>query len=130
MPTSSRSDIQIIERCWIQFDEYKKKLKYREWELLNEHKETDTNNGGERSNNISNPTERKAIVLAEDKLYQKLKDIVKTIEEIYSQLDSDLKIIVDMRYWDTEKNCYAWEDIADRLYISRNKVLRKQCINR
>ena len=126
MPTLSRSDIQIIERYWMQFDDYKKKLKYREWELLNEHKETDTNMGGGRSNNISNPTERKAILLAEDKLYQKLKDIVKTVEEIYSQLDHDLKTIVDMRYWDMEKNCYEWEDIADRLYMSRSKVLRKR----
>ncbi|MET4563525.1 hypothetical protein ABIA69_004745 [Lysinibacillus parviboronicapiens] len=50
MPTLSRSDIQIIERYWIQFDEYKKKLKYREWELLNEH-----NIDGGRLNNISNP---------------------------------------------------------------------------
>ena len=126
MPTLSRSEIQIIERYWIQFDEYKKKLKYREWELLNEHEETDTNIGGSRSSNISNPTERKAIILSEDKLYQKLKDIVKTIEEIYCQLDQDLKTIVDMRYWDREKNCYEWEDIADRLYMSRNKVLRKR----
>ncbi len=31
-----------------------------------------------------------------------------------------------MRYWDTEKNCYEWEDIADRLYMSCNKVLRKR----
>lgn len=126
MPTLSRSDIQIIERYWMEFDDYKKKLKYREWELLNEHIETDTNIGGGRSNKISNPTERKAIILAEDKLYQKLKDIVKTIEEVYSQLDDDLKTIVDMRYWDTEKNCYEWEEIADRLYMSRNKVLRKR----
>ncbi|MDM5232517.1 hypothetical protein [Lysinibacillus pakistanensis] len=54
------------------------------------------------SNNISN----KAVILAEDKLYQKRKDIVKTIEEIYSQLDHDLKTIMDMRYWDNERNCY------------------------
>lgn len=47
-----------------------------------------------------------AVILAEDKLYQKRKDIVKTIEEIYSQLDHDLKTIMDMRHWDNERNCY------------------------
>ncbi|MFJ8515255.1 hypothetical protein [Lysinibacillus xylanilyticus] len=25
-----------------------------------------------------------------------------------------------------EKNCYEWEDIADRFYMSSNKVLRKR----
>jgi len=63
------------------------------------------------SNNISN----KAVILSEDKLYQKRKDIVKTIEEIYSQLDQDLKTIVDMRYGDAERNCFEWENIIDRL---------------
>jgi len=29
-----------------------------------------------------------------------------------------------MRYWDEENNCYEWEEIADRLNMSRSKVLR------
>jgi len=63
------------------------------------------------SNNISN----KVVIFAEDKLYQKRKDFVETIEEIYSSLDQDLKTIVDMRYGDAERNCFEWENIIDRL---------------
>lgn len=37
MPTLSRSDIQTIERYWIELEQYRKKLKYREWELLHPH---------------------------------------------------------------------------------------------
>ena len=63
------------------------------------------------SNNISN----QVVIFAEDKLYQKRKDIVETIEEIYASLDQDLKTIVDMRYGDAERNCFEWENIIDRL---------------
>ena len=63
------------------------------------------------SNNISN----KVVIFAEDKLYQKRKDIVETIEEIYASLDQDLKTIVDIRYGDAERNCFEWENIIDRL---------------
>ncbi|MGG2107829.1 hypothetical protein [Lysinibacillus pakistanensis] len=52
------------------------------------------------SNNISN----QVVIFAEDKLYQKRKDIVETIEEIYASLDQDLKTIVDMRYGDAGMN--------------------------
>ncbi len=126
MSKLSRHDIQKLEDYWINLHEYKKQLKFREWELLNAHKESDCNIGGGRSGNISDTTALKGIVLAEDMLYQNLQRIVRTIEEMYLQLDHDLKTIVDMRYWDQENNCYEWEDIADRLYMSRNKVLRKR----
>lgn len=123
----SRLDIQKIEQYWINHQDNKRKLKYREWEILNPFEESDMNTGGGRSNKISMPTENKAILLASDKLYQNLKYIVNTIESMYSELDHDFKTIVDMRYWDTD-GCYEWEDIADRLYISRHKVLRKRNI--
>ena len=121
----SRLDIQKLEDYWINFSQYKTQLKFREWELLNQYVETDTNQGGGKGNGISNPTERKALVLAEDMLYQNLKRIVGAIDNIYSSLEGDKKTIVDMRYWDAA-GCYEWEDIAEELDISRNKVLRKR----
>ncbi|MEY9980379.1 hypothetical protein [Lysinibacillus sp. RC79] len=124
MPTLSRSEIQNIEKYWIEYEQYKKKLQYREWELLHPH-----NQGGEmvggRSKTISDTTAKKAMVLANDAYYQNLKRIIKTVEDLYSELDEDVRTIVDMRYWDKD-GCYEWEDIADKLYMSRNKVLRKR----
>lgn len=49
------------------------------------------------------------------------------MEDLYSELDEDMRTIIDMRYWDKE-GCYEWEDISDKLYISRHKVLRKRNI--
>lgn len=102
MSSLSRSDIQKIERYWIE-------------------------NGRRSKYAISDKTAKKAMLLANDDYYQNLKCIIKTVEDLYNELDDDMRTIEDMRYWDTD-GCYEWEDIADKLYISRNKVLRKRNI--
>lgn len=126
MTSLSRSEVQTIEKYWIDYEVYKKKLKFREWELLHPQNEQGEMVGG-RSNTISDTTAKKATVLANDAYYQNLKRIIKTVEDLYRDLDEDMRTIVDMCYWDKD-GCYEWEDIADRLYISRHKVLRKRNI--
>lgn len=126
MPTLSRSEIQTIEKYWIEYEQYKKKLKYREWELLHPFNEGGELVGG-RSNTISDTTAKKAMKLTNDAFYQNLKRIILTVEDLYKELDEDMRIIVDMRYWDKD-GCYEWEEIADKLYMSRHKVLRKRNI--
>lgn len=116
---------KTIEEFWIYHNENKRLLHFRELELMNPCHEADGNIGGGKANHISNPTERKAIVLSEDERYQHLKKTIDAIEGLYKELDDDLKTIVHMRYWDKE-GCYEWEDVADKLYMSRNKVLRKR----
>ena len=116
---------KAIEEYWSNLEELKKNLLYREWELLNAHNETDSNIGGGKSNRISDTTGNKAIILAEDKYYQHLKNIITTLEQFYQELDSDQKTIVDMRYFD-KKECYEWQNIADKLYMSTYRVLRKR----
>lgn len=125
MTKLSRSEIQTIEKYWTDYEDYKKQLKYREWELLNPHNE-EALNFNAKSSKISNPTHNKAIILMNDVYYQNLNRIVKTVEDIYKELDDDLKTIVDMRYWDNENNCYEWQHIADELYMSVQRVLRKR----
>ena len=122
----SRNDIKKIEDYWVEIDEYRKKLQYREWELLHKHRETDENIGGGKSNRTSDTTFVKATALVEDKKYNNLKSIVDGIDRLYRDLDKDSKTIVDMRYWDKENNFFEWEEIADQLFMSRNKVLRKR----
>lgn len=50
----------------------------------------------------------------------KLGDIVETT---YGE---QLKQIVDLRYWGDRNECYEWEEIVDKRYYSRSKVLRKR----
>ena len=83
----------------------------------------DENVGGGKSSGISDTTARKAMLLAEDELYQNLKRIVDGIDRLYETLDDDEKIIVDMRYR-TKRGHNEWEDIAHELGYSRRKVLK------
>jgi len=115
---------KTIEEFWMNIDDYRKQLKFREWELL-ENKNDDTNVGGGKSNQTSDTTAKKAIILAEDTRYQHLKNVVQTIEQLYEELDQDQKTIVRMRYWD-KTECYEWQHIADELYMSVQRVLRKR----
>lgn len=116
---------KTIEEYWSNLDSLKQQLRYREWELLNAHKETDENIGGGKANRISDTTGNKAIILAEDKNYQHLKNIIVTLEQLYKELDHDQKTIVNMRYFD-KKECYEWSHVADKLYMSVQRVLRKR----
>lgn len=125
MEKMTRLDIQKIESYWINHAENKKRLKYREWELMHSCNNDDLNSSL-KGNCISNPTEKKVFTLVEDELYQNLNKIVQSIEHLYECFDDDLKTIINMRYWDKENNCYEWEDIADKLYMSRSKLLRKR----
>lgn len=118
-------EVKKLEDYWKNIEEYKKKMRFREWELLHPHVEEDINMGGGKSNKTSDSTANKAMILAEDEEYQKYKKIVTTIEQLYEELDNDQKTIVQMRYWD-KYGCYEWEDIAAKLFMSRSKVLRRR----
>ncbi|WP_427108274.1 hypothetical protein [Lysinibacillus xylanilyticus] len=116
---------KTIEEYWSDLDGLKKQSRYREWELLNAYQETDTNIGGGKSNRISDTTGNKAIILVEDKNYQHLKNIITTLEQLYKELDHDQKTIVDIRYFDKHE-AYEWSHVADKLYMSVQRVLRKR----
>lgn len=94
-------EIEVIENYWIDIEEIKKRVKHREYEVLQ---------SGE------NP--------AENAFIERHTTIINGIEQLYSELDEDLKTIVDMRYWNPSGISEDWLNIADRLFISRNKVLK------
>lgn len=100
MERFSKYDIEKIEEYWINHKEHKEQMKYLEHE-------------------ISQGKEEK------QKLYQRLKVISEAIDELYSTFDEDLKTIVDMRYW-YKYHAADFEEIADILFMSRSKVLRKR----
>ena len=120
----SQAQCKTIEEYWTNIDDYRKQLKFREWELT-ENRTVDENMGGGKANRISDPTAAKAATLIQDDRYQNYSKIIRAIEQTYETVDEDLRTIVNMRYWD-KNDVYEWEDIADKLYISRSKVLRKR----
>lgn len=121
----SLAQSKTIEEYWININDYRKQLKFREWELLEPYRDQDANVGGGKANTISDTTANRAMILLQDERYQNDSKIVRAIEQTYASADKDLQAIVKMRYWDKE-GTYEWEDIAEELYISRSKVLRKR----
>lgn len=122
----NKHDIQKLEEYWVNYKDIKKMVQFREWELLNPSVEEEENVGSSRGLSISKPTESKALTLAQDRYYQNLTHIIKVVEQLYSEVDEDTQKIIDMRYWDDNNDCFEWEEIADKLFISRSKVLRKR----
>jgi RinA family phage transcriptional activator len=98
-------------------------MRYREYELLHPYKEHDHNMGGGKANRISDQTGDRAMILADDRTYNNLKNIILTIEGLYPTLTEDQQTIVKMRYWDKD-GCYEWGHIADALFMSVQRVLR------
>lgn len=96
-------EIEVIENYWIDIEEIKKRVKHREYEVLQ---------SGE------NP--------AENAFIERHTTIINGIEQLYSELDEDLKTIVDMRYWNPSGISEDWLIISDRLYMSKSQVLKKR----
>ena len=117
----SRYDIQKLEDYWYNIDQYKTRMKVRKLELLNPFLDDGEKVGG-KSSDISDITANKAIILAEDELYQNLKRVVNGIEKLSENLTEDEKVIVDMRYR-SPRGLNEWEDIVYELGYSRRKVL-------
>ncbi|WP_185903598.1 hypothetical protein [Lysinibacillus sphaericus] len=102
MQRLEKYEVEVLENYWTNFEENKKRMYHRESEL---------------SQSDANP--------AEDAFIQRYTTITNAIEQIYSELDEDLKTIVEMRYWNPSGVIEDWLIIADRLYMSRSKVLKK-----
>lgn len=96
--TLSKLDTQILEKYWIYHEENKKQLSILK----------------------SLPITKKEALKERN-----LKEITKAIDTIYEDLDEDYRTIVQMRYWDKGEG-YEWLEIADQLYMSTQKVLRKR----
>lgn len=125
MRALNRNDIQKLEEYWINHKENLRLLKFREWELTSK-KDDDENVGSGKNSvrNVSSSVEQSVIRLSNDKLYQNLLTITQAIDKLYDTADEDISVIIKMRYFDEGRNCYEWEEIADKLNMSRAKVLR------
>lgn len=114
---------KTIEGYWMNIKQLRNDLKYREWELT-ENKSTDENIGGGKSNRISDTTARKAMILAEDKKYQNLKERVQAIDSVYSSLDTEMREFVEIRYFSDDAAYLDWEDVAVEIGITKSKAFK------
>lgn len=92
----NRIDIQKLESYWICYQDYKKEL------------------------SKASKDEMKSVY------YKNLQTLVKAIEQLYEMFDEELRTIINMRYWDKSTACHEWINVADELYMSVQRVLRKR----
>lgn len=111
---------KTIEEYWYNINEYKRQLRFREFELLNPYNEFEMVGG--RSGKITDTTGSRAMLLVEDKKYQHIQSIIKAVESVYKQSDDNMKKLIHMRYWFDEIQD-EWDDIAANLYVSRRTAL-------
>lgn len=100
MTELSNLDVQKLEEYWMKYGKYKNQLQFA------------------KENNL--PVEK------EEQHYRTLQNIVSAIEKVYNQSNEDARTLINMRYWDKDNTFYDWEEIADKLFISRSKTLRKR----
>src|SRR6185312_16510064 len=93
----TKYDLQKLEEYWINHANNKRLLQFREWELT---AKVNDDESGVHGSGISKPTEVLAQKLLLDRKYQNLKLIIDVVEKLYKEADSDIRTIVDMRYWD------------------------------
>lgn len=79
--------------------------------------------GRGRSNLVSDPTGNTAILMVSHRRIEQMERIVRAIEQIYKELTTEKKRLVQMRYW-TRPQSRTWEGIAQELYISERQARR------
>lgn len=114
---------KTIEEFWVNIDDYRKQLKFREWELLTPHNE-EAMSVSVKSHKITDTTGNKAIILVKDARYQYLQNVIKAVENTMAKLDDEMNEFVEMRYRSKESSYYEWEDIAYELGVSKAKAFK------
>lgn len=124
MITIERHDIKKLEDYIKNIERYRRELKVREYELLENHEPE--NVGAGKSNISNNPIERESIKKLSDNRYNNLRNIVKGVDKLIYESDEDTQDLMRLRYWECPIGCYEWEDIADYFGTSKTSILRRR----
>ncbi|MCG2563440.1 transcriptional regulator [Staphylococcus epidermidis] len=124
MITIERHDIKKLEDYIKNIERYRRELKVREYELLENHEPE--NVGAGKSNIPGNPIERESIKKLSDNRYNNLRNIVKGVDKLIYESDEDTQDLMRLRYWECPIGCYEWEDIADYFGTSKTSILRRR----
>ena len=119
-----RYDIRKLEDYIQNIKQYRKQLRYREYELLENHEVINTEGG--KSNMPGRPVEQEVMKKMKDKKYNNLHNIVRGVDRLLYELDEQSLEMIRLRYWDCPIDCNQWEQIADRFYVSKTTILRRR----
>ena len=119
-----RYDIRKLEDYIQNIKQYRKQLRYREYELLQNHEVINTEGG--KSNMPGRPVEQEVMKKMKDKKYNNLHNIVRGVDRLLDELDEQSLEMIRLRYCDCPIDCNQWEQIADRFYVSKTTILRRR----
>ncbi|MGW7927579.1 transcriptional regulator [Staphylococcus xylosus] len=124
MQTLERHDIKKLEGYIKNIKHYRKDLKFRGYEILENH--DPENIGAGKSNMPGNPIEREVLKRFNDKKYNNLDNIVSSVEWLISNVDDESLELMKLKYWNTDQKNYPWEYVAEDCYMSKTTALRKR----
>lgn len=124
MNVLERHDIKKLEGYIKNIKQYRKDLKFRGYEILENH--DPENIGAGKSNMPGNPIEREVLKRFNDKKYNNLDNIVSSVEWLISNVDDESLELMKLKYWNTDQKNYPWEYVAEDCYMSKTTALRKR----
>lgn len=104
------------------YDAIDKHIKRRVEELTYPVVRHDDNTGGGSGGFISNPTEKIAITILDDKLISSLNHTKLIVTKVLNELEPDARKVIQLYYIENKK--YTWGDVAKQTNYSE-----KQCRN-
>ena len=123
MITIERHDIKKLEDYIKNIERYRRELKVREYELLENHEPENV----EQVKVIYQVILlRESIKKLSDNRYNNLRNIVKGVDKLIYESDEDTQDLMRLRYWECPIGCSEWEDIAEYFGTSKTSILRRR----
>lgn len=124
MTTKLRRDTYRYTESEIRmYPETVKEYNRRKLELLTDRKETDDAQSSSKPNIISNPTERYAIRLVEDRRLTRLRNVIDAVKDVYDASSEEHKRFIELNYWARPK-ALTIDGIALELNVSVRTLYR------
>ena len=120
MDSGTFKQIEIILREYPRYEDY---IKKREEELLYPYQTQDTNQGGGKSNRMSDTTAVKAITLADDRILQRIKFQHQAVKRTYDSADEITQDIIG-EYYFKQPRTKTWDGIALQVNSSKRTCFR------
>lgn len=124
MQTLERHDIKKLEGYIKNIKQYRKDLKFRGYEILENH--DPENIGAGKSNMPGNPIEREVLKRFNDKKYNNLDNIVSSVEKLIANVDDDSLDAMKLKYWNEQGAYLTWEDVANEYNMSRTAMTNRR----
>lgn len=121
----SRRTLENLDDRLFNYRDIESKINRRKYELEHDRKPAE-NIGGGKSNLISKPVEQIVIKWDEDIQLKNMYAFKDAVDTILSKMNEEMIEIFMARWMDVNEP--SWEEIADKLYMSRAKVYRKRQI--